>query len=39
MNDMETMEEELITDVDPADEQADSKIYMEAWPVMPDGSG
>ena len=22
---------------DPADEQADSKIYMEAWPVMPDG--
>ena len=38
MNDMENMEEELITDeIDPADEQADSKIYMEAWPVMPDG--
>ena len=38
MNDMETMEEELITDeIDPADEQADSKIYMKAWPVMPDG--
>lgn len=28
---METLEEELIADeTDPADEQADSKIYMEA---------
>ncbi len=35
---METLEEELTADeTDPADEQADSNVYMEAWPVMPDG--
>ena len=35
---METLEEELIADeTDPADEQEDSKVYMEAWPVMPEG--
>ncbi len=35
---METLEEELTADeTDPADEQADSNVYIEAWPVMPDG--
>ena len=35
---METLEEELIADeAAPADEQEDPSVFMETWPVMPDG--
>ena len=38
MKRMETEEEELAADeINPADEPADRDIYMEAWPIMPDG--
>ena len=35
---MESIDEEICTDeTEPADEHADSRVLMEAWPVMPEG--